>query len=503
MKKLKKIKFQKIVAIALAVVMSFITVSCSSESSNVQTEPQNDADTSANIDGEDPVYARFNGELEEGVTLQILENDTAIQQGYLDELLAAFNEEYAEYGITAVDANMDQFLDLANDGPYGYGPDVIYQANDVLMRNVDGRHIMLLPVERLSSYDSISKEVWSAYRADVEGAEYIFGVPVNLQSSLLFYRKDLIPEDWQDTWDDNSNDIPDMLETWNDLYKFSAERRNPVNGKYGYMKALNDLYFSAGFLFSHGGYVFGDEGRNPENIGFNKNDAVLGAWELLQLVSIMNEEAIDDTITSTAYSRLASGEYFATMTTPDVHQLFVQELALVYESEGLSSEEAYSKAEENIGVRIPPSVPASGDLSEENPELLPYRSMGGINGYAVSSYTKAPNAALAFVDFATQYDAVNRRHELLGITPVNSELANELGGLHLELFEQLDSGNIVIMPSTSETAQIWTPGATFFSDLAKDPYRPENERKYTSLEEIQAGLDQMSKDIHDAIFTLR
>lgn len=65
----------------------------------------------------------FTGELEQGVTIRVLENDTAISKGYFDELLTAFNEAYAEYGIVAVDANMDQYLDLANDGPYGYGPD--------------------------------------------------------------------------------------------------------------------------------------------------------------------------------------------------------------------------------------------------------------------------------------------------------------------------------------------------------------------------------------------
>ena len=76
----------------------------------------------------------FDGKLEENVTIRVLENDTAISKGYFDELITAFNEAYADQGITAVDANMDQYLDLANDGPYGYGPDVLYQANDVIMQ---------------------------------------------------------------------------------------------------------------------------------------------------------------------------------------------------------------------------------------------------------------------------------------------------------------------------------------------------------------------------------
>ena len=80
----------------------------------------------------------FNGELEQNITIRVLENDTVIAKGYFAELIDAFNEAYADYGIVAVDANMDQYLDLANDGPYGYGPDVLYQANDIIMQYAEG-----------------------------------------------------------------------------------------------------------------------------------------------------------------------------------------------------------------------------------------------------------------------------------------------------------------------------------------------------------------------------
>ena len=50
----------------------------------------------------------YSGELERNVTIRVLENDTAIEQGYFQELIDAFNEKYADYGIVAVDANMEQ-----------------------------------------------------------------------------------------------------------------------------------------------------------------------------------------------------------------------------------------------------------------------------------------------------------------------------------------------------------------------------------------------------------
>ena len=58
------------------------------------------------------------------------------------------------------------------------------------------------------------------------------------------------------------------------------------------------------------------------------------------------------------------------------------------------------------------------------------------------------------------------------------DVAKAAGGTAEELFSRLEDGNIILMPSVKEVSQIWTPGQTFFIDLAKDVFRPENEKKY-------------------------
>lgn len=120
---------------------------------------------------------KFTGELERNVKLRVLENDTAKEMGYLDELLDAFNKKYASYGIKAEDANMDQYIDLEKDGPYGYGPDILYQANDALMKYTDGKHIQPLPVEALDCYDEVSEQAWSGVRRLVCGRRLYFRRP--------------------------------------------------------------------------------------------------------------------------------------------------------------------------------------------------------------------------------------------------------------------------------------------------------------------------------------
>jgi arabinogalactan oligomer/maltooligosaccharide transport system substrate-binding protein len=459
-------------------------------------ETQQEADTSANA-----LTSIYSGEPERNVTLRVLENDTAIEQGYFDELIRAFNEKYKEYGIVAVDANMDQRSNLADDGPYGYGPDVLYQANDSLMKYVEGKHIYPIPAETLECYSQIPENAWKAYKSEVDGSTYYMGVPVNVQSSMLFYRKDMLSRDWETSWDDNENEIPDMVETWNDLYKYSKSIVDSGSGKYGYMRSLYDVYFSSGFLFSYGAYIFGDNNTNPKELGLAAGNAEIGAEVLLKLASVMNEECIDDSITVNAYSKIADGSYFATMTTPDVYTLFIKELALEYEEQGMSREEAQALAEENLVVTGLPMLPASGDLTEENPELIPLKSMGGINGYAISAYTKAPNACLAFVDFATSYEMIMKRNELLGIIPARSDAAKAAGGVTQIVFDSLNQGNIVIMPSIREMVQVWAPAETFFTDLAKDAFRI-SDKKYTSAEALKSALEAVDQQIYDAIYTL-
>lgn len=446
---------------------------------------------------------RFTGELERNVTLRILENDTAKEVGYLKELLDAFNAEYAEYGIKAVDANMDQYTDLEQDGPYGYGPDVLYQANDALMKYTDGKHIQPIPVEQLDCYDQISEQAWETYTSKYGSETYVFGVPVNIQGPVLYYRKDLLPENWETEWDDDKNGVPDMVEYWTEMYAYSKQVKEQSGGKkYGYMKSLFDTYFSAGYLFSYGGYIFGDNGRDTEDIGFAAGESYKGAYIIRQLASVMNEDCIDDTITVNAYSMLAKGTYFATMTTPDVYTMFIDELTTQYMFDGLSSKEAEAKAIENLVVADIPKLPASGDLEDRDGEMIDSIMMGGINGYAISSYTKSPNACLAFINFATSYEMIHRRNELLGIAPARADVASDVGGLSETVRENLVSGKISVMPSVRAVAQVWTPAQTFFSDLAKDPFRSKSEQKYLTTESLIEGLEKVDSQIYAAIHTL-
>ena len=155
------------------------------------------------------LMAKFEGEPEQNVTLKILDNDTAVDEGYFDELIAAFNAEYAEYGIKAEDANMSQYTDLETNGPLGYGPDVLYNANDVIMRYAENGHVLPLPTEKLDTYGEgkLDESVSATFSMNRYDMDLQFGVPINVQTLVLFYRADK----FADQPDADGNGTPDVL----------------------------------------------------------------------------------------------------------------------------------------------------------------------------------------------------------------------------------------------------------------------------------------------------
>lgn len=453
----------------------------------------------------------------EKITIRILENDTAKKSGYLEVLIKSFNEAYKDKGIEAVDANMEEYTDLAANGPYGYGPDVIYQANDQIMAYAEDKHILPIEVDKLDCYEQIPESAWDAYKIVVDGKTYYCGVPVNIQEPMLFYREDMLPDDWQTNWDKNENGTPDFFENWNDLYAYSKLLRESDTSatrteKYGFMQSLYDPYLASSFYLSYGAYIFGkneDGSYNAADIGFAKNDAANGLKALKQFAGLMYEGCIDDTITLNRYEKIANGTYFCTVSTPDTYSLFIDKLTLQYENEGSSHAEAVKKAEENLKMtELPGLMPKDGNLSTDaagmtEDDFVKTVVMGGVNGYAISSYTKYKDACIEFVNYATGYDMVSQRTEMLGIAPAREDVAKKTGGMTDMIFKSLSEGRIYLMPSIKAVDQIWVPVQTVLGEVAKDAFSTSAEtEKYVTMEDFQKALETIDRNIYDAIFAL-
>ena len=231
---------------------------------------------------------------------------------------------------------------------------------------------------------------------------------------------------------------------------------------------------------------------------------------LRQWAALMNNtEVLDKTFAAAAYAYLAQGKMLCTITTPDVKQMFIR--AMVNTGNWTQEE-----AEADLKMINVPRLPASADLTSDawqdtildmEGKTVRTKMMGGVNGYGISAYTECPNASLAFVEFATSYEQVMLRNQVLGITPARSDAAAAIGQTDATvqmIFDNLNEGYIDVMPAINETAQIWTPGESFLIDLCTDAFRLSRGEAelYESIEKIQQGLERMVQQIFDAIHTL-
>lgn len=439
------------------------------------------------------------------IVLRVLENDTAKDKGYLDWLLNAFNEKYASDGVKAVDANMDEYSNLEENGPYGYGPDVLYQANDILMKYVKGKHILPIDIDKLEGRGQIPQNAWDAYKAEVEGRTVYCGIPVNVQQPLLYYRKDMLPENWRTEWDKNNNSVPDMTEFWTEMYYYSKTIREADSSKFGFAVNLTDQYFNSGFLFSYGAYVFGNNNTNDKDIGMASGDAKLGAKIIWDLAGLMDLKCADESFTNARTTMLAKGTIFANICTPDITTQFLKDLALEYKAQGMSESEAEAKAQENLVVTALPKLPKNGDITTrqnvtDESLWMPQKTMGGINGYGISSYSEHRDWALKFVEFATSAETVIKRQEMLGIVPARADaLTNASDTATTVTFANLNDGTLVIMPSISSVRAIWAPIKTCYKTIATDGC---GEKTFTA-DRLQAELENMVKNIKAQIETLQ
>ena len=457
------------------------------------------------------VMARFDGKLEQGAVVKVLENDTAVELGYVDQLITAFNEAYKDQGISAERMNIDQYSDLATDGPYGYGPDVWYQANDILMKYADKQHLLPLPIYDMECYEQIPQSAWDAYATDMNGETFYCGIPLNVQSGMLYYIESMLPENWQQQWDVNQNGTPDFFETYTALYAYSQLcKEGGQKTQYGYLDETVDTYFMSGYLMTYGAYIFGSNGTDPSDIGLAAGESYKGARMIRQWAGQMNNtEILDSAFSSAAYQYLADGVMLCTVTTPDVSRMFLRSMVAT----GNWTQE---EAEKDLKMISVPRLPKSADLTADRWEdtvtdmealTVETAMMGGINGYGISAYTKCPNASLAFVEFATSYAQALQRHEYLGVAPARADAAADISrndpvvGI---LFDRLDRGLIRIMPAITEIGQLWTPAESFLIDLSTDPYRQERGEAllYETDEDIKAGLERLVSQIRDAIETL-
>ncbi|WP_247747429.1 maltose ABC transporter substrate-binding protein [Alkalihalobacillus sp. BA299] len=349
----------------------------------------------------------------------------------------------AEYGVPVQVEEVSQEdapERLATDGPQGLAADVFASTHDRIGRAISAG----LVIENFWP-DEYEEEFMEAAITATSFEGELFGYPSGIETYALYYNTDLVEK---------------APETLDELFEVAKDL---TDGKrYGFMMEPGNLYFLYGFLGGYGGYVFGDNGTNPEDIGLNNEGAVEGTKAILHPLrhEILSSMAVEDITYDVRTSLFESGD-------------------LAFDINGPWAVRGYEDAGVNFNVvRLP--LLGNG----ENPT-----SFSGTRGFYVNAYTEFPDAASLLAKFITNEENLLTAYEITGALPPRLALTEhediQSNPISVGFLEQ--ATHAVPMPNIPEMPLVWDPMGAAFTEI------------WNQDVDVQEALDRAVKTIENAI----
>lgn len=400
-------KLKKLLVLAAALSMTVSITACGG--SNGGTNENNTNTTTSNVEGNTGNNTSSAEELkpEEGAELRVWESRDEV--AFTEEIAKQFEEKYGvKVTIEEVAVN-DQKAKLVTDGPSGLGADVIIIPHDHIG---DAATSGLLLANDVFAEETTKNNT----EASIVGSTYdgvLYGYPRAAETPALYYNKSLVPEP--------PKSMDELLELGK---KFDTSKR-----KYAIMWETGNMYFNYPFIASTGGYLFGDNGKNKDDIGLANEGAVEGLKVFQSLKEILPVQS-GDINPDIKRGMFTSGDAAMDINGP-------WELAGYKEALG-----------DNLGIAPIPTVAGKSAIT-----------FSGIKIYGVSSFTKYPNAAKLYARFATTKDAQLLLNSKVGSVPTNLEaLESEQikNDPFISAFAE-QTKNSQPMPSIPEINNVWAP----------------------------------------------
>ncbi|MGG6314081.1 sugar ABC transporter substrate-binding protein [Paenibacillus macerans] len=345
---------------------------------------------------------------EEGAELVVW--DSKDERVFTDEIAKQFTEKYGVNVKIEEVAPPDQVGKLTQDGPSGLAADVLIVPHDHLGNAATSGLILANDVFA----DETTK---NNTEASIQGSTYdgvLYGYPRAAETMALFYNKSILPEAPKD---------------FKDVIEFSKTFTDKAKNRYGIMWETGNMYFNYPFIASTGGYLFGDNGTNAEDIGLTSDGAIEGLKVYQSLKEILP---------------INSGDI-----NPDIKRSLFNEGDVAMDINGPWELAGYKAAlGDNLGLAPYPSVNGKTAIT-----------FSGIKVWVVNSFTKYPNAAKLFANFASSKDAQLLLNEKVGAVPTNLEALESdqiKNDPYVSAFAE-QAKNSQPMPSIPEMANVWSP----------------------------------------------
>ena len=255
----------------------------------------------------------------------------------------------------------------------------------------------------------------------------VYGAPAVIESLVMYYNKDLLKE---------------APKTFAELEELAKDSKYAFAGEDGKTSAFladwTNFYYAYGLLSGNGAYVFGDNGKNPKDIGLANDGAIAGI-----------EYA------KTWYEKWPKGMQ-DTEGAGNLIQTQFQEGKTAAIIDGPWKAQAFKDAKVNYGVATIPTLPNGKD----------YSAFGGGKAWIIPSSTKNLEGAQKFVDYLVSTEQQKAFYEATNEIPANTEARAYAEGKNDELTTAVikQFKNAQPMPNISQMSAVWDPAKTMLFD---------------------------------------
>lgn len=403
-------KMKQFLALAATLTMAFSITACGSSNKTAE-EPapsNNNAESTAPAENNNSEAGAEALQPEEGASLVVWESKE--ERAFTDEIAKQFTAKYNIPVKIEEVAPTDQVTKLSQDGPSGLAADVVIFPHDNLGRAVEAGLLL--------ANDAFKDEtVKNNTEASIQGVTYdgtLYGYPRAAETYALYYNKSLVKE---------------APKSFDDVIAFGKTFTDNAKKKYAIMWETGNMYFNYPFIATTGGYIYGKNGTDKDDIGINSESALESMKTYVQLKEILP---------------VKSGDI-----NPDIKRSLFNAGDVAMDINGPWELGGYKKAlGDNLGIAPIPSIGGK-----------PAISFSGIKAWYVNSFTKYPNAAQLFAEFASTKDAQLLLNEKVGSIPTNKEALESdqiKNDPYISAFAE-QTKNSQPMPSIPEMGNVWSP----------------------------------------------
>ncbi|WP_277406695.1 sugar ABC transporter substrate-binding protein [Lacrimispora xylanisolvens] len=323
-----------------------------------------------------------------------------------------FEEKYG-VPVEVQESGMDTVNKMMLDGPAGNGADVFMAAHDFFSTAKDAG--ILMPLEETVA-GNIRNEVSEVAVRTVEDGSDLYGVPVSIETYALLYNKKLVTGEPAST----------MEQIAEEAKAYNSESEN----KFWYLTVPTDGFPAYSYLSLDGFELFGKDGNDNDNPGFDTPEFEKGLERIAALKEMLPIKADD-----------------LKMETMSLLEQNFRDGKTAYYPIGPWLVKSLKEENVDFGVTSLPTLDGKQ-----------MKSFGIVQNAHVSTYTKYPKAAQLFAEYlvseeaaATLYSTVYKITSRKDISNVEGLKDDEALSVYAEAFE-----NAVPMPSVKRMSYYWT-----------------------------------------------